>query len=383
MTGPKPCSLLGQQKVFYIATGGIASCCRAHPENLDTNKTIEDYINHWAKQKNLLDHGVQITPCEICWKDELQNQISFRQQTLGKATDNVFELYVSNACNQMCSYCSPKYSSTWQESIESRGEFQRVSASAKQNQQIHNTSKSTVEYWLKEIRNYISTCNDRSIVIKLLGGEPLMQQKNLQNLLEFDLNKVKTLQIHTNLAPPNNKFLKWVLDSFPSNRLEFNVSLDATPIYNHIPRGNFNATEFNKNLQLIQANGISMRIMSVLSVLGIFDLPNFIPWLTSNQIENIFQKIYHPDCLDPLLVPINFRKQIAGQLNNFKLSPIVSEVLTTEIHVSDVRLLEQYNYLTQYFERVNINVLSIENSLFQEYWNWLSLKFSKGLSTNM
>lgn len=381
MAEPKPCNLIARQKIFHLAAGHVNSCCEAYPEKLDSNKSISDYISHWQDQKELLNQGVRVSQCKTCWQIEDQNKTSFRQQTLAHAVEDVYELLISNACNQMCSYCSPKFSSQWQESIESTGKFKHISATAQQNQQLLQPY-TNVDYWIDKLREHLLTVEDQSVTLKLMGGEPLMQSKNLQELLEFDSAKIKTLQIHTNLAPPNNKFLNWVLENFDSSRLKFIVSLDSTPEYNYVPRGKFYLAEFNKNLNLIKASNITFRFLSVLSVLSIFDLENFIPWLTINQFNNDFQRLNNPECLNPELVPNEFRQKIYNNLNGVELPGVVIEVLTRKSTQSSIRLFEQYNYLTQYFERVNIEVSSIKNSLFQEYWAWLSSKYSKNLSTH-
>ena len=101
----------------------------------------------------------------------------------------------------------------------------------------------------------------------------------------------------------------------------------------------------------------------MLSVLSIFDLANF---------EFFDQNIeyFNPDCLDPVLVPWDIRQTILKNLVN--TNPVVVDVLTALTQTNPVRLLEQYNYLTQYFERAKIVVEDINNELFQTWWKWLT-----------
>ena len=102
MADPKPCSIIGSQKVFHLSIGRVGSCCNAYSEELDSQKTINDYIVYWQKQRHLLDQGIQIPQCEVCWKAESQNKISYRQQNLNVSTQQTsYELSISNACNQI------------------------------------------------------------------------------------------------------------------------------------------------------------------------------------------------------------------------------------------------------------------------------------------
>jgi len=366
----KSCGLKGTQQVFYLQFNQVASCCRAHSDQLDTNKTITDYQQQWQHESQQLAQGVKLGGCKHCWESEDQGKISYRLQN-NKNTDIQIELYISNLCNHMCSYCSPKYSSVWEESIQTHGVFQNISSTAKDN--LTNTCPpADIDLWLEQIQHYINTCNDNSVSLKLLGGEPLMQQRNLEKLLSFNSNKIKTLMIHTNLNPPTDKFLRWILDNLSVNKLEITISLDASPDYNHIPRAGFNKTNFLSNLELLQNKNVNFVFNSVVSVLGLFDLENFIPWLNKNKFKGRFTKLYNPDCLDPKYVPAKFRKQILEKISHLSIDPIITEILQQPDNLVDLKLFEQYNYLTQYFERADIDPVQINNAIFDEYWTWLT-----------
>jgi len=366
MIESKSCLLKGRNQSFYLQTNKISSCCRAHPTELDRSNTINDYLDIWSQESQLLDQGVQLDGCKHCWQAEDQGQISYRQQT--SISDNVtlIDLNMSNLCNHMCSYCSPKFSSIWEDSINTAGMFKNISTTAKHNLQPTITLNNNLDYWLSQVQDHIASLPDNSVTLKLLGGEPLMQQRNLEKLLVLNTGKIKMLSITTNLNPPNNKFLLWVLDNFPKLKLKIEISLDATPDYNHVVRAGFDRDRFLTNFVLLKDNAINYKIKSVLSVLNIFDLVNF--ELFDQNIE--YFKINHPDCLDPVLVPGDIRQTILKNLVN--TNPIVVDVLTATAQPNPVRLLEQYNYLTQYFERAKIVVEDINNELFQTWWEWLT-----------
>jgi hypothetical protein len=108
----------------------------------------------------------------------------------------------------------------------------------------------------------------------------------------------------------------------------------------------------------------------VVSVLSIFDLPNFCNWLGNQVVE--FLPLNNPDCLDAWLVPDQFKQQI----DPTGLPVLVQDILqSTKISV-DVKLFEQYNYLTEYFRRTHIDPAQTSNQLFGEYWKWLTERFT-------
>lgn len=368
------CGLKGTQKLFFLNQGQAASCCRSYPESLPP--TLDRLLQHWQQEKQQLADGVAITNCETCWKHESAGLKSYRNN-YGMYTINTVELWLSNACNQMCSYCSPKFSSTWQDSIEHHGAFTKVSATAHSNQAIPIKSNIDTNYWIDQITDYIKSQPADSVNLRLLGGEPLMQLKNLEKIISVAGHGVRKLIINTNLNPPNNKFLSMLLNTVPAHKLEFSVSLDATPEYNHVPRAGFDQARFKSNLALLQHSQVGFKFSSVVSVLGIFDLPNFVAWGKSNQYTMNFLKINAPDCLDPIWLPSHVVDQIAQEFGDVDPPEIFKELHQNPQKMVDLKSFEQYNYLSQYFSRTGIVPADINNVIFQDYWSWISKKFIK------
>lgn len=364
---PTTCNLKGAQKLFFIQLAQASSCCRSYPEPLPENMSV--LLQRWDEEHTQLSQGVPVQNCSVCWKDEAQGRTSFRQQN-GHKKYNAIELWINNSCNQMCSYCSPKFSSTWEQSIIDHGPFENISSTAKTNL-ILPVSNPAQAQWIENIQKYLQEQPPNSVSLKLLGGEPLMQLRNLQQLVELAGDSIRQLEINTNLNPPNNRFLEWLLEHAPNHKLRFVVSLDATPEYNHIPRAGFDASKFEYNLQLLLDKNIQFTIMSVISILSIFDLPNFLKWAKPYSI--IFNKLNNPDCLDPGLLPGHILDKIKNQ---FEQEPpgVFLELYNKPQTTVDLKLFEQYNYLYQYFSRVGVRPEEVNNAVFQEYWDWLTHK---------
>jgi len=358
------CNLKGTQKLFFIQLNQAASCCRSNPEPLPAD--MSDLLEHWQLEHDQLAQGIAIQNCSVCWKQQAQGHTSWRQQHRHAST-NTIELWLNNSCNQMCSYCSPKFSSTWQQNIIDHGPFENISSTAKSNLDMPPIVIDQ-QQWIEKIGEYLQSQPPESVDLKLLGGEPLMQIRNLQKLIDLSGDSIKQLLINTNLNPPNNRFLHWLLDTVPAHKLKFEISLDASPKYNHVPRAGFDPERFHTNLQLLIEKNINFGFLSVMSVLSIFDLPKFTKWAQPYQVA--FNKINNPDCLDPIWLPT----EILNQINNqFEQEPptIFQELYNKPQSLVDLKLFEQYNYLCQYFSRTGINIKQIDNLLFQQYWTWL------------
>ena len=373
----RACSLKGQQKVFNLYTNLVNSCCRAYSEPLSDSGSVSQLIAKWDQEKKSLEQGEQISGCDHCWKHEEQSIRSYRQQLGSIDQPNQVELIFSNACNQMCSYCSPKYSTTWQESIRTQGLFDRVSRSTNANLAIAQHHDFDAKKWLDKIQNYILSCEDNSVLLTLLGGEPLMQQANLEKFLQLQNSKIQQLRIITNLNPPSNKFLAWLLDHYDVSKLRFSISLDASPEFNHVPRAGFDHVKFHQNLDLLKRHGVDFEFQPVVSALSIFDLCNFLSWIRYNNFHAPdFCRINNPVMLDPVVVPLEFRTQILESTDPNLLPENVQKILTEPAPAVDLKLFEQYNYLEQYFARTGIDPVVVDNDLFVQYWNWLKRKFS-------
>ena len=364
MINQTQCNLKGTQKLFFIQLNQAASCCISYPEQLPAD--MSTLLDKWQLEHEQLSQGITVQNCSVCWKDQAQGHTSRRQQH-GHISTNQIEVWLNNSCNQMCSYCSPKFSSTWQQNIIDHGSFENISSTAKSNLNIPSIVTDT-QPWIEKIGEYLQSQPPNSVVLKLLGGEPLMQYKNLQKLIDLCKVSVAQLIINTNLNPPHPRFLHWLLENVPQHKLMFHVSLDATPAYNHVPRAGFDLNRFESNLKLLQEKNIPFSMLSVISVLSVFDLPEFINWSKSYQV--IFNKINNPDCLDPVLLPNHILDQIADQ---FAQEPPIffQELYKKPQHALDLKLFEQYNYLCQYFLRTGIDPVKIKNSVFQQYWKWL------------
>lgn len=374
MLESKSCGLKGVQKVFYLNQNRVASCCRAEADVLNSENKFDFYLKKWQQESLQLDAGVELPGCSHCWRQEKNGKISYRSSIVPHK--NQIELFLSNLCNQMCSYCSPTFSSTWQQSIEQEGMFQRISTTAKNNLLTKSNSEH-IDYWIDQLSQYIDGCEDNSVYLKLLGGEPLMQYRNLQKFLFFNSKKIQQLVIHTNLNPPNNKFLKWLLYNIGSRKLLFTISIDSSPELNHWPRALFNKKKFVNNLNLLQQHQIPVKVASVISVLSVFDIKNFISWGNQQEIKINFFKLNNPDCLEAVLIPHPFRLEIWKTIEHLDPPEIIREILHQETNVDQLKLFEQRQYLVQYFERNHLDPAKYPNKIFQDYWSWLTENYKK------
>jgi hypothetical protein len=114
--------------------------------------------------------------------------------------------------------------------------------------------------------------------------------------------------------------------------------------------------------------------MSIVSVLSVFDLGNFILWIKQNNFKLGFGKVNNPTCLSLAYLPKEFKIKIWQTIQHLEVPELIRELLEKSDDMVDLKLIEQYNYLNQYFSRSGTDPLTTDNALFTEYWTWLKEK---------
>jgi hypothetical protein len=145
--GPALCLAKWKQVSLHLPTGLNNSCY--HPplhkipiENLATNPGSLHNTPHKKAQRVLMLQNEKPSECQYCWNMEAENKLSDRHYRSGEpwaAVDfeqirnstgeenDVIPSYVevnfNNVCNLMCSYCSPQFSSSWQQEVDRSGGY--------------------------------------------------------------------------------------------------------------------------------------------------------------------------------------------------------------------------------------------------------------------
>jgi len=145
--GPALCLAKWKQVSLHLPTGLNNSCY--HPplhkipvENLAADPGSLHNTPHKKAQRVLMLQNEKPSECQYCWNMEAENKLSDRHYRSGEpwaAVDfeqirnstgeenDVIPSYVevnfNNVCNLMCSYCSPQFSSSWQQEVDRSGGY--------------------------------------------------------------------------------------------------------------------------------------------------------------------------------------------------------------------------------------------------------------------
>jgi len=143
---PSMCLAKWKQVSLHLTTGHTNSCY--HPplhkiriEDIQRGGTGLHNTEHKKQQRKLMIEGTRPSECQYCWTMEDNGKLSdrhyrsgepwaakdFNQITTSHWSEDVLPSYVevnfNHACNLACSYCSPQFSSTWQQEVERHGAY--------------------------------------------------------------------------------------------------------------------------------------------------------------------------------------------------------------------------------------------------------------------
>ena len=144
--GPALCLAKWKQVSLHLPTGLNNSCY--HPplhripiEDIGRNPSALHNTPHKKEQRKQMLAGVKPAECSYCWNMEAHDKLSDRHYRSGEpwaakdysiitkstgdedAIPSYVEVNFNNVCNLACSYCSPQFSSTWQQETDRHGAY--------------------------------------------------------------------------------------------------------------------------------------------------------------------------------------------------------------------------------------------------------------------
>jgi len=144
--GPALCLAKWKQVSLHLTTGLNNSCYHPplhpiDPAAIATNPAALHNTQHKKAQRRIMLQQERPGECSYCWNMEDLGQLSDRHYRSGEpwaavdferiknstgdedAIPSYVEVNFNNACNLKCSYCSPQFSSSWQQEVERHGAF--------------------------------------------------------------------------------------------------------------------------------------------------------------------------------------------------------------------------------------------------------------------
>ena len=236
--GPALCLAKWKQVSFHLPTGLNNSCYHPplhhiSPEDLARPGGLHNTTHKKAQRKMMLA-GVKPAECQYCWNMEDQAKLSDRHYRSGEPwaavdfekiknstgdEDDIIPSYVevnfNHACNLKCSYCSPQFSSSWQDEVDRHGAYP---TSQPHNAPTHFTG-SRKPIPAREYNPYVEAfwkwwpeLYPQLEHFRMTGGEPLMD-RNTYRVFDYVLehpNPKLHLNVTSNFSVEDQLFEKYI-----------------------------------------------------------------------------------------------------------------------------------------------------------------------------
>ena len=339
------------QKNFCIApfvqitlspTGGYSPC----PEigGRPWNESEAKPIKMWNSQEfiSLREEFVNNKKskiCDRCWGQESFGGQSLRRRLFANhpydkrglvdfinnkhhTGPKQINLIVGNKCNLRCRICNASNSVTW--NIE--GQYYKDTYEKESAKIYISKVKKPTEFSLEQIEEIYQISNNVER-IEFYGGEPLLDKPTLvllQKLVDNGRSKDIVLFYNTNMTkiPSHVHLTLW--NQFKS--IELNLSMDDVGdrfTYNRYPGKWQDADQFVNSLD---RKFISPRIITTISILNIFYLPEITRQADIYDLPVLFNTLNDPDYYDIRYLPedikILIKNRIETNIENHWLSKV-------------------------------------------------------------
>jgi MoaA/NifB/PqqE/SkfB family radical SAM enzyme len=279
--------------------GRIFPCCvfRQEESPEDLNVSHPDPFNHdfmkYLRKK--VSNDEYIHGCRYCYEEEnvsgrsmridlmapWMNDFGLPTQEEGKGKRPMLtniDLSISNVCNNKCRMCGPQLSTHWYSDAKKLG------------QDIPKgiVSKNTIidEYDLSELR-----------FIKLLGGEPLMEQKRLiQILKKCTLEKLTIMLVTNTTLVPCKELLDLLLKC---QKVNVQFSIDSYGTLNDFLRKGSNWQDTVKSIEWFKQYFTHLSVHSVCNIYNINKVHELIDYCKDNDLYQSYVMIDGPKWMQP------------------------------------------------------------------------------------
>ena len=214
---PTFCMAKWYQTNIYLQLGQTHSCYHPAPHTIPVAELSQPSALHNTLQKKqerqLMINGERPDGCQYCWNIEDLGHTSERvernarlytkarllevtQDPMANVNPDYLEISFGNECNFKCGYCHPKYSTAYYKEIVDYGPYTMV-------KNHRNDLDFTV--YEEETNPYVAAwwawwpeASKTLNVLRITGGEPLLQQSTWRLLEDLYVNPKPNLELNIN-----------------------------------------------------------------------------------------------------------------------------------------------------------------------------------------
>jgi organic radical activating enzyme len=362
---PSFCLAKWYQSTLHLQYGHTHSCHhpRTHQvpiDELKTNPSALHNTEYKKSQRQLMLKGVRPPECQYCWNVEdlgpehYSDRSSKSHEPWAKplldstakmdGSENINPTYLevsfSNVCNLKCSYCSPAYSSSWMEEIQSQGayptsdQFNNLHWLKSQGKMPipHREENPYVDAFWKWWPDLYKTLK----VFRITGGEPLLSKDTFKVLDYINKNPRPELElaINSNGCVPDKLFNQYIEKM---KRITLDEKIGLTRLYTSVDtygqqaeyiRDGLNFNQWYDNICRVLEE-LPLTKITVMCTTGLLSLPNLHKLLEliaplKTQFYSDFRRVpitidtailRHPSYLSAVVGPTNYSTMLNKAIN--------------------------------------------------------------------
>lgn len=263
------------RKQLTVSNEKVTPCC-----NFTKNIPIETYEEDIEEYAKLLDQGIRIDECKLCWDAEDSGMTSVRQS--GNQSSSSFEgdgitsldIRIHNKCNLACNMCHPTFSTLWGKLIQQE-----------ENNYIPSDRLDKVNSLLSNVRK-----------ISLQGGEPFYGDEYVKFVDSLENKSQVELDTFTNVVTVDiDAIERW------SNELrEFRINASVDGIGESFEKIRWPAKwqKFERNSKRIyDIIGSGLNFFYTIQAENITSILPFVKWRdkVAPKSKIVFTTVYHND----------------------------------------------------------------------------------------
>jgi len=379
---PKYACQLPMHHMAIRPDGRVMPCCYFRHEHVptDLNLSLEDPFNHPFMKQNRESvlNDEMIPGCSKCYEDEKTSGNSMRTDIynspynfLNLPTDDTrgkvakltnIDVTFSNVCNNKCRMCGPELSTQWYSDAKKMGyPFEKRGVIAE--------------------NKWIETANVSDLTfIKFLGGEPLMEQEKMIQLLQKCNREKLVVHITTNGTLLPNETLHNLLTECEG--VYMTVSVDQFGQFNEFLRkgSNWNTTIENMFTMKEHYGKHTTTVHSVTSIYNVNLCNQLIDFCINERFYQKNAVVDGPNWMMPRNLPKKVKAKLIKLLNlniqNTNLPKHLSYLYDATAHyellINELEQDGDFGMFLRNDTRLNI----IRNEHWKDYnpWLWNELK---------
>jgi len=423
---PTFCLAKWHHTTIYLQTGETHSCYHPPPHKISltelrNNPSALHNTNEKKGQRLAMLNGEKPAGCQYCWNIESmgpdyisdrheRNASIYREDRLEEIKSQPWDFDVNpeyievsfgHECNFKCGYCHPKASSSYYKEIEQFGPYTMV--------KNHRNDIDWFKIYKKEEENpYVAawwkwwpTVSKTLQILRITGGEPLLQQSTWRLLDELDANPHPNLEININ----SNLGVKTVLverlaekiqrlkDENKIKTFKLFTSMDTWGARAEYIRTGLDLTIWEKNLDVyLTKTKFPLTFMVTFNILTVTSftelLVKMLEWRTKYNIETAdpnmqWQRIRFdtPHLKEPLQYDMNIlpKSQFMSYMEDHLR--FIENNLNENDNTKFSKLeYEKFRRVVRYMETTNYSDEQIQEGR-RDFFNWFT-EFDRRRNTN-